>query len=59
MRLYYHTNIIFSSHADEVPDNLPFPDGEEVGPEIKVETLPGNLQPLSQISSTPVAKNRI
>ncbi|XP_020488594.1 inactive carboxypeptidase-like protein X2 [Labrus bergylta] len=24
----------------EVPDNLPFPDGEEVSPEIKVETLP-------------------
>lgn len=28
----------FSTPADEVPDNLPFPDGEE----IKVETLPGN-----------------
>ncbi|XP_068460764.1 inactive carboxypeptidase-like protein X2 [Clinocottus analis] len=24
----------------EVPDNLPFPDGKEVSPEIKVETLP-------------------
>ncbi|KAF1389807.1 hypothetical protein PFLUV_G00077370 [Perca fluviatilis] len=26
----------------EVPESLPFPDGEEVSPEIKVETLPGN-----------------
>ena len=25
-----------------MPDNLPFPDGKEVSPEIEVETLPGN-----------------
>lgn len=32
----------FSAPAVEVPDNLPFPDGKEVSPEIEVETLPGN-----------------
>lgn len=31
----------FCTPAVEVPDNLPFPDGKEVSPEIKVETLPG------------------
>lgn len=31
-----------SNPAVEVPNNLPFPDGNEVSPEIKVETLTGN-----------------
>lgn len=31
----------FSPPAVELPDNLPFPEGEEVEPEIEVETLPG------------------
>lgn len=37
-----HCMCYFSTPAVETPDNLPFPDGEEVSPEIRVETLPGN-----------------
>lgn len=33
--------LCFSPPAVELPDNLPFPEGEEVEPEIEVETLPG------------------
>lgn len=39
----------FYTPAVEAPDNLPFPDGKEVSPEIKVETLPGNCSPLNSL----------
>lgn len=39
----------FSTPAVETPDNLPFPDGKEVSPEIIVETLPGNGCPMLDI----------
>lgn len=34
-------SFVFFPPAVELPDNLPFPDGEEVSPEIIVEALPG------------------
>lgn len=36
--------------AVETPDNLPFPDGKEVSPEIVVETLPGTCFYLNMLS---------
>ncbi|XP_070759742.1 inactive carboxypeptidase-like protein X2 [Enoplosus armatus] len=36
----------------EAPDNLPFPDGEEVSPEIKVETLPEEPSPTPPYEGT-------
>lgn len=37
-----------STLAVEAPDNLPFPDGKEVSPEIIVETLPGTVTAVTQ-----------
>lgn len=42
----------FYTPAVEAPDNLPFPDGKEVSPEIEVETLPGNCGPFKHIRNT-------
>lgn len=44
----------FPTSADETPDNLPFPDGKEVSPEIIVETLPGNCCRKLEIQFTPI-----
>ncbi|KAM7391591.1 hypothetical protein PAMP_022271 [Pampus punctatissimus] len=40
----------------ETPDNLPFPDGKEVSPEIEVETLPERAQKLKEAEDR--ARNR-
>ncbi|XP_037537085.1 inactive carboxypeptidase-like protein X2 [Nematolebias whitei] len=38
--------------ALELPDKLPFPDGEEVSPEIEVETLPEEPTPIAPFDRT-------